>query len=109
MSDRLASLTSDLLAGDLPQLSPRDARAVGEATARHLASLPDGTRLGVGAAQAVVTVAASVLGRRPYSRLAPDDRARVVRRLAGSRLPLVSEYFRLVRGVALVVYYEDER
>jgi len=109
VSDRLASLTSDLLASDLPQLSPQDAQAVGRATARHLASLPDGTRAGVGAAQLVVTAAASVLGRRPYSRLSPDARARVVHRLAGSRLPLVSEYFRLVRGVALVVHYEDER
>ncbi|MCD4534817.1 hypothetical protein LRP67_12050 [Nocardioides sp. cx-169] len=108
-SQRLASLTSDLMVGDLPDLPRREADLLGHATARHLASLPDATRAGVRLAQSVVTLGAGVLGRRPYGRLEADARAHVVRRLAASRVPLVAEYFRLVRGVALVIHFEDAR
>ncbi|WP_193607104.1 hypothetical protein [Nocardioides lijunqiniae] len=108
-SERLASLTADLLVRDLPEAAPHDAAAVGRATARHLASLPVVTRAGVRVAQAVVVGSAGVLGRRPYSRMTPQARADVVHRLAGSSLPLVAEYFRLVRGVALMVHHEDAR
>jgi hypothetical protein len=108
-SKRLASLTTDLLAGDLPDLAPAEAGLLGQATARHLESLPDATRAGVMVAQAVVGVAAGLLGRCPYSLMGAPDRAAAVRRLAGTSLPLVSEYFRLVRGVALVIHHEDAR
>ncbi|WP_134738858.1 hypothetical protein [Nocardioides sp. 503] len=108
-SVRLASLTADLLVHDLPEASVHDAAAIGRATSQHLASLPGVTRAGVCVAQAAVVGSAAVLGRRPYSRMTPDARAAVVHRLAGSGLPLVSEYFRLVRGVALMVAHEDPR
>lgn len=104
---RLANLTTDLLSSDLPLLPDTEAAVVGNATARHLAALPDSTRAGVWVAQGVVSVGASVLGRRPYSRMSSHDRGEAVRRLAAGRLPLVAEYFRLVRGVALVLRYED--
>ena len=106
--DRLASLTADLLTHDLPDASPEQLAALGRATALHLQSLPDGTRAGVRVAQGVVSVCAGLLGRRPYSRMSAADRAEVTHRLAEGRLPLVAEYFRLVRGVALVIEREDD-
>jgi hypothetical protein len=106
-TDRLASLTSDLLARDLPDATPDEVVALGRATAEHLCSLPDATRAGVRVAQAAVSACAAVLGRRPYSSMPAAQRADAVHRLAGSGLPLVAEYFRLVRGVALVIHREE--
>ncbi len=106
---RLASLTGDLLASDLPLLAGAEAASVGRETALHLTSLPDGTRAGVWVAQGVVSVAAGVLGGRPYSCMTLQARGEVVARLAAGRLPLVAEYFRLVRGVALVLHHEVAR
>ncbi|WP_137292178.1 hypothetical protein [Nocardioides dongxiaopingii] len=105
-SDRLASLASALVAGDLP-LTEDQADGLGRSTALHLASLPDGTRAGVRVAQGAVTIGVSVLGRRPYGRMSRAARVEAMHRLAATRLPLVSEYVRLVRGVALVVHHED--
>ncbi len=95
----MAALATDLLRGDLPDLDDAAALRQGRATAAQVLRLPGPVRLGVLASQALVTAAAAVVDR--------DDRPAALQRLARGRVPLVADYLRLLRGVALVVHHDD--
>ena len=64
--------------------------------------MPDVTRLGVAMASGLAYVALSALGRAPYRRQSPERRAATAARLAETRLPVLREFGRLTRGLAIV-------
>lgn len=97
----MAALAADLLRGDLPDLDDAAAAREGRATAAQVLHLPGPLRLGVLVSQGLVTAATHVVDR--------GDRRAALQRLSGSRVPLVSDYLRLLRGAALVVHHEGRQ
>ncbi len=51
-------------------------------------------------------VVLSIMGRRPYRRLAAQRQSELAARLASVSLPVLGEFVRLTRGLGLVGVYE---
>lgn len=64
------------------------------------------TRAGLYATGALLALVVCVRTGRPYGALGSERRLTVARRLGSSRLPLVAEYVRAVRALAVTYFYE---
>jgi hypothetical protein len=101
-----ALVAAALLAHDLPDSTPGERDAGRRYVDASVAAMPDVTRVGVGAASVAVYAALSVLGGRPFRRQSPVRQSELAARLAGVRLPILSEFNRLTRGLGLVGVFE---
>ncbi len=95
------------LANDVPDAQTAETAAAARYVDDSIAAMPDVTRAGVRVASAAAYLALSVLGRSPYRRQSPEQRARSARAMAKVAMPVVSEFNRLTRGLALVGVYEQ--
>lgn len=91
---------------DLPDASPAERRAAAGEVEGRIAAMPDLMRLGVRVAGTASHLVLSVMARRRFDRASPERRAELVDRLERVPLPLVGEYVRLTRGLALAAVVE---
>ena len=96
-----------LLARDLPDTTDAERRGAAAYVDRSVAAMPDTTRLGLRVASGVMVVLLSVVGRGWFPGLDPGARARAAARVSTLRVPVVGEYVKLTRGLALVSVYES--
>jgi hypothetical protein len=92
----IAAFCDCLVAHDLPDLPVERRAAVVAFAGRRIAGLPTPMRVGVGAVSLAVDGASRVVGR-----------SRLTSFLAGHPLPLVGEYIRLVRSLALAHVWDS--
>lgn len=106
MSTFLPALTRDVIALEAGSVEPEIAdRATAWVTSRF-AGAGDVTALGLRVTGLLLAIAVSVTTGRRYAGLPDERRVRVARRLLDSRLPLVGEYVKAVRALALTYVYE---
>lgn len=101
-----AEVAIALLRHDVPDATPAELDAAADYVDGSLAGMAELTRLGVLLASGAVYVALSVLGRSRYRSQDPETRSRQAARLAGSPLPLLVEFSRMARGLALAGLFE---
>jgi hypothetical protein len=92
---------------DLPGATPAQRRAAAAEVVSRVRAMPDLMRLGFRVAGAASYVVLSVLARRPFARVPPARRAGLVLRLAAMPMPILGEYVRLTRGLALAAAVES--
>ena len=91
-----------LVAADLGALTTDEAELAAAAVVRGVGALPDSTRLGVDVAATLVRTALDASTRRRFLALDPLAQQRAVQVLVRRPLPVVAEFVRLTRGLALV-------
>lgn len=101
-----ATVAMALVAHDVPDATASEVAGAGRYVEDSLAAMPDVTRAGVRFASGIVYVALSLLGRAPYGSQDAATRTASAVRLAGTSLPVVSEFNKLTRGLGLVGVYE---
>jgi hypothetical protein len=101
-----AQVATAFVRHDVPGVTPVEVEAAAGYVDDCLAAMPDVTRLGVSVASGAAYVVLSVLGGAPYLRQSRDTRSRSAVRLAALRLPVLSEFTRLTRGLGLVGTFE---
>lgn len=99
-------VASAWVAHDLPDSSEAERDAAARHVDASVAEMPDAMRLGVRVAGAAAYAVLSCLAGRRFGRLDAQRRAELAARLGGSPLPVVSEFGRLTRGLALAHVYE---
>jgi hypothetical protein len=102
----LSTFTADLI--DL-ELGPLPAGLQERATAwvgARMAGAGDVARLGLGVAGGVIGAGVRLRFGRAYAALPSERRRRVTARLAKSRLPVVAEYVRAVRALAVTYVFD---
>jgi hypothetical protein len=97
-----ALVSASLLPAELPSSTQTQRLAAIRYVEDSIDAMPDSTRWGVRLVGTGVYLVLSVLCGRSFGRAAEDRRSLMARRLLGLPLPLVSEYARLTRGLALV-------
>jgi hypothetical protein len=88
-----------------PDFRPDEARAAGRFAESRVDCMPDPTRWGVRLIGVALRMSCVVRVRRSFMKASPQQREILVRSVAGVRLPIVGEYVRLARGLALAGYY----
>jgi hypothetical protein len=91
-----------LVSGDLGSLTASEAALADAAVRRGVRALPDTTRLGVDVAATVVRGVLTASARRPFLGLDPAAQQVAVQVLTRRQLPVVAEFVKLTRGLALV-------
>lgn len=107
-SDSIATLVaSAFLDTDLLDVDDDERSAACDYVNRSIAAMPDITRVGVQVASSMVNGVLTTLGRRPFRAQPRDRRSQLTRVLAGTSLPVVSEFVVLTRGLGLVGVLEQ--
>lgn len=91
-----------LLRRDLGGLTGGEAAVADDAVRRGIRALPDSTRVGVGAAAGLCRALLLARARRPFLSAAPEAQQEAVEVLTRRPLPVVAEFVKLTRGLALV-------
>jgi len=102
----LGALTDDLVELELGPLEPELARGTREWVVERVAGAGDFTRFGLTAVGMVLATAVRVATARAYDRLPATRRLKIAARLGRTRLPLASEYTRVVRSLAVAYVFE---
>jgi hypothetical protein len=92
---------------DVPDADAAEVSLAARYVDQSLAAMPDVTRAGVMVAAGAAYLALSLLGRSPYRMQSPATRSVSAIRLADLRVPILSEFCRLTRGLGLVGIFEQ--
>jgi hypothetical protein len=99
-------LAEALLAQDMPQTPAGEVTEAATGVGSRIASMPDVLRTGAGVASWLALGCLHVLVGRPGVHEADVVTTAQVRRLARANVPVVGEFLRLCRGLALAEIYE---
>lgn len=91
-----------LVSADLGGLTADEVEIADAAVVRGVGALPDSTRLGVDVAATLVRTTLDAAARGRFLALDPGAQRRVVQVLTRRPLPVVAEFVKLTRGLALV-------
>lgn len=102
-----SSVARAVLAGALPALPEESAGRAADRVAAQVDRMPDVTLVGVRMAERACVSLLSVAAGRSFTAAPADRRAAALSRVEGLGLPLVGDYLRLVRSLALVAAHGE--
>jgi hypothetical protein len=101
-----ATFARDLLDLEVDDIDPSLRERATDWVTSRIDGAAQPARLGMLATSALLAGALALSRRASYATLPDDERRVVARRLIDSRLPLVSDWVRAVRALALSYYFE---
>jgi hypothetical protein len=100
-------LTRALVRNDIPDATDDEVEAAAARVQASIESMPDFTRFGVRVTAAALDVALIVYCGEPFGHLAPKRQQVLANRLAGTSIPVLTEFVRLTRGLGIVSVFES--
>jgi hypothetical protein len=100
-------LTRALVRNDIPDATGDEVEAAAAKVHASIESMSDFTRLGVRITATVLDVGLVAYCGAPFGRLPQERQQELASRLAGTTLPILTEFVRLTRGLGIVSVIES--
>jgi hypothetical protein len=100
-------LTRALVRNDIPDATDAEVEAAAAKVQASIESMPDFTRFGVRVTATALDVALIAYCGEPFGHLTPKRQQVLANRLAGTSIPVLTEFVRLTRGLGIVSVFES--